>query len=377
MRVGIDYHPAVTHPPGVGRYLRELVRALARSADRPQLALLDVGRGPRGFTPGELGFQIGDPRVARVTDDASPRLARFVDRLRRRGADERLGGVDVFHHARPGTWRVRRARGSIAVAELPPRGDAREEPLRAALTRLDHVFAFSGAYRSRLVSEYRLDPARVVQVPVGCEHWRRSLAAFAPCDPPRRIVVLGAPRAARRPLPILRAFERLVEGGADVELEFLARPGSGRAADPTIAAFASAVAASPQRARVHLPEARAAAAFDPFEFERGLPARVAGAAALVHLSVDEGTPVTPLEALCLGVPVVVSRIPAFEEALRGVATLVEDAEIVREPRTLAEALARAIETRDDPVRRADAELRCRDYTWDLCAARTLAAWAGR
>ena len=48
MRVGIDYWTAPTHAPGVGRYVRELVRALARRPDAPELALLELGPGARG-----------------------------------------------------------------------------------------------------------------------------------------------------------------------------------------------------------------------------------------------------------------------------------------------------------------------------------------
>ena len=40
-----------------------------------------------------------------------------------------------------------------------------------------------------------------------------------------------------------------------------------------------------------------------------------GAAVLVHLAREEGSPVTPLEAFAAGVPVVASRLPAFVEAL--------------------------------------------------------------
>ena len=47
MRVGMDYLAAVTHPPGVGRYVRELVRAVVRLDERPALALFELGGGAR------------------------------------------------------------------------------------------------------------------------------------------------------------------------------------------------------------------------------------------------------------------------------------------------------------------------------------------
>ena len=46
-RVGIDYLQAVSHAPGVGRYAREMVRALVRQANCPDLRLFEWGRGGR------------------------------------------------------------------------------------------------------------------------------------------------------------------------------------------------------------------------------------------------------------------------------------------------------------------------------------------
>lgn len=385
VRVGFDYHPAVTHPPGVGRYVRELVRALVQLEDRPAIALLDVGRGARGFRPDELGFAIGDPRVERTSSDASQRLARAFDRLRRRGADDRLGGVDVFHHARPFTWNVRRARQSVAVAELPEPGSEADRALAARLLSMDLVFVFCAAYRSRLVSQHRLDPARVVQVPVGCEHWRRSLSRLEARDRPARVVVLGAIRSQRRPLAIWKAFEILLERGHDLVLDYVAPPTSparararSSAPDPSWTALTSAVGRSKHASRVRWnappPAGVTASPHDPFETERELPTRVARASLLVHLSSDEGTPVTPLEALAAGVPVVASRIPAFEEALGDAAVLVGDDEVVREPSALADAMERGLESLHDPIARARAEFVAREFTWQRCAQTTLAAW---
>ena len=78
MRIGIDYLPALVHPPGVGRYVRELVRALVQLEDRPDLGLFEVGAGERIVDPRSLGLTIGDPRTQRVESHVPRRLLRLA-----------------------------------------------------------------------------------------------------------------------------------------------------------------------------------------------------------------------------------------------------------------------------------------------------------
>jgi glycosyltransferase involved in cell wall biosynthesis len=108
--------------------------------------------------------------------------------------------------------------------------------------------------------------------------------------------------------------------------------------------------------------------------ERRMPELMASASVLVHLSDDELTPVTPLEAFASGRPVVASRLPAFVEALEDEAQLVDTATVVEDPSGLADALGQAL--RD--VRGGDAEARRRAlaarYTWVDAARATVAAW---
>ncbi len=358
MRVGIDYLPATSHAPGSGRYARELVRALVGLENGPELALFDVGRAERGIDPRALGLPFGDPRIRRVTR-AIPRRA--LPWLARVGVDAAriLGGIDVFHHVNANGPPVSRARQVLAVAELPDRRTDAARILRERARRMDALVVFCADWRLRAAEELAFPLARIHVTRVGCEHWRRTLAELPEPDAPPRILVLGATRDERRPLAVLGAFERLCERGIDARLAFAGRDGS---AEP---ALAEAIAASKHGARV----ARLRAVD-----ESDLPLLVARASALVHVDPHAGTPVTALEALAMGVPVVASRIPCFVEHLDAFAELVDDVEALREPVYLAAAIERALASRLDGLGLARRTAHAREYSWARCAAETARVW---
>ena len=56
--IALDYTAGPGHAPGVGRYVRELVRALVRlpEGDGLPLELLEVGRAPRPMEGAPLGL---------------------------------------------------------------------------------------------------------------------------------------------------------------------------------------------------------------------------------------------------------------------------------------------------------------------------------
>lgn len=359
MRVGIDYWPATTHAPGIGRYVRELVRALVPLDDAPALALFDVGPGPRTLPDEALGLA---SRRSGSASDPDSDLQRVRRALPRRlfgllAADRFLGGVDLFHRAFHDRPRIARAAEILPVAEPPGAADPRFD---AALRRARRVIVFSHALRARLLERHALPAERVRTVPVGCDHWRRDLALRAvPPSPRPRLVVLGARKPARRPLEIADAFERLVAEGLDAELVFAGRAG------PDDAALAERGRAAPLEGRLHLRTPR----------ETELPELVAGSSVLVHLNDDEEhTPVTPLEAFSFGLAVVAPPWPAFEEAL--------DDEAVWWPAgagdggvaSLASTLATALELARDPERRAARIAIADEYTWHAHARATVALW---
>ncbi len=359
MRIGIDYLPAVSHAPGVGRYTRELVRAVLQLADGPDLALLEVGRATRSIFEPALGLVGAGARVTRVKSALPRRAVPWLAPLLCRHADRWLGGVDVFQHVVLPTLPVLRAPQCLALAELPPEGSQADARLRHTLAKIDGVLVFSADFKERIMSRYGLASTQVHRTPVGCDHWRRELVARPEPTSPPTVLVLGALRPARRHLAILRAVEVLDARKVEVKLVFVGRAG------PAADEWKRAVSSSPVRDRVTWRE-------DAVESE--LPRIVGAASVLVHLSDDEGTAVTPLEAFALGVAVVASPLPAFQESLGGLATWIENETAVREPARLADALELGLASAAEPAHRDACELHARNFPWRACAQATVEVW---
>lgn len=348
MRIGIDYFPAATHAPGVGRYARELTRALSALGGQHELRLFELGRAPQVMPVESLGLA---PGTRRRRWPVPARAGGWLARLGL-GADRLLGGVDLFHQVRLDGPAVSRAPQTFAVSEWPA---PEEEPaFLRRLARFEALFVFCAEYRERLVQRAGRREESVQLVPVGADHWLRDLGRPLPsverADPPR-VLVLGAPFRERRHLEILEACERLHRGGREVQLLF---------------AGSTAVGARQLRPRV---EASSLAARVQWRApaERELPRLVAESSLLVHFCADAGTAVTPLEALLLNVPVLVSPVRAFHEVLGRSAHYYEGADVT--------ALAQAIDAHleDTPAPELRARLAER-FSWRENALASLAAW---
>ncbi|MCA8981494.1 MAG: glycosyltransferase [Planctomycetes bacterium] len=359
MRIGIDYRPAWAHAPGVGRYTRELVRALAKLPAPPELALFELGDPQREVDDEALGLAGSHAIAKRVRGPLPRRAVRVLGRFGL-SVDRLLGGVELFQHTAD-RLPVRFARQCTAVAELPPRGTPQFAAHAAWLRSLDGLLVFSAHAAQRLVDECGADPTRVHFTPVGCEHWRRELPASAlrrPTDDaaPLRVIALGALRSDARPLVLLEACERLRAGGLEVELTSVGRAGD--AAE----AWTRRRAASPLGEAVRWIS-------EPRESE--LPGLVARADVLVQLEEEVLTPVTALEACSLGPAVVAARQPVLREAL---GELAEWTEPGAGPDALADALASARPRARDEAERERRQALAERFDWRGCALATQLAW---
>ena len=348
MRIGIDYFPAGTHAPGVGRYARELTRALVALPHDHSFHLLDVGRAPQVMPAASLGLT---GRERRATWRVPARLISLSAKLGF-GADKLLGGVDVFHHVRIDGPPVSRAPQSFAVSEWP--SSDHEDEFLDRLTRFQMLFVFCEEYKKRLVERGGRDSEDVFLLPVGADHWLRDLGTSPKSverEKPDRLLVLGAAFPDRRHLEILEAAEWLVREGHDIQLMFAGSTRRGSAE------LRSRVASTTLGERFCWRE--------PDEQE--MPKLVAQSSLLLHLCDDVGTAVTPLESLVLGVPCLLSPVSAFQDTL-GDSVSYFDRSGTKE---LAQAILSAMETTPTAsVRQQLLEKNC----WRENALATLAAW---
>ncbi len=359
LRVGFDYWPAATHAPGIGRYLRELVRALGELEDGPRLALLDVGPEGEFIPEAALGLPRSGERLLRRKWRARRGWLGWSERLLNRRAESWLSEIDVFHRAwGPGAPSAR-APQVVALAELPSADSQYEVSLREALQRMAAVLVFSAHADSEVQRRFNLAPEKIQRVPVGCDHWLRDLGA-RPKPPERvRLLVLGAVREGRGHVEILDAFQRLRGRGFDADLVFCGRRGdeAGR--------LESALRSCAFKRDVRWID-------EPVESE--MPTLVGSASVLVHLTREEWTAVTPLEAMSLGLAVLASRNPCFVEALGPSAEFVDVESGARTPAEFDAALERAILSATGPEAIDGRRALARPFSWSANARATLAVY---
>ncbi|MEX2289330.1 MAG: glycosyltransferase family 1 protein [Mycobacteriales bacterium] len=346
MRVGLDATPLLGARTGVGRYTQQLLAALAGGPDELVATAFTLrGRGSLEVPPG-----------VQIRARALP--ARGLQEAWARGdlppVEWLAGRLDVFHATNFVLPPARRARGVVTVHDL------------AFLRMTETVSAASARYRALVPRSIRR--ARVVVTP--SEAVAEQVGeAYAPAVP-----VVAVPHGvgswwatSRPPTGALRAhlglpssyvlFVGTLEPRKDVW---------------TLLAAHALVPDAPPLVLVGPPgwgeQVDVSGVITPgYLDEDDLGAVVAGAAALVLPSRDEGFGLPLLEALAAGTPVVASDLPALREVGGDLVSYapVGDAE------GFAEALRQVLdEPGDASARRAHAA----DFTWARSAAAHRAAY---
>lgn len=355
-RIGLDCTPLLGRRTGVGTYTAELVAELARAV-APQEQLIGTAFTLRGR--GELARSLPDG----VTAAARPVPARLLRAAWSRMPYPRVGAlcgpVDVFHATNFVLPPTGRAAGIVTVHDLaylryPETVSVDSLAYRhlvpAAIARGADVITPSRAVADQVRDAYRIDPQRVHPIHLGVDvGWfdvppggaglpAEYLLAVGTLEPRKNLPVLlevwRRAKAAGRPLPPLV----LVGGqgwGSELDLTGLTDQ------DVVLTGYLS--------------------------YEDLRPV-VAGAAALLFPSLDEGFGLPPLEALACGTPVVAADIPVLREVLGDQARFVPplDAEAI------ADAVAGSLE---DPVgTRRSRRAHAREFTWTRTAAAHLALY---
>jgi len=375
LRIGIDYTAAVRQGAGIGRYTRELVRALAKLDQANDYVLFAAAGGQRlvdtGWPP---SFQMHSVPLSDRT------LAILWHRLHLPlWVELATGPVDIFHSPDFVLPPVRRARTMLTVHDLsfiryPQCADAN---LRAYLNkvvprsvhRADLVLADSQNTKDDLAELLGVASDKIEVVYPGVEERFRPIEDKATLEevrkrynlPPRFILGLGT-------LQPRKNFARLIEAFADLRsfdiaqdrfaicnLRLVIVGGKGWLYEDIFAAVE----------RLGLGEK---VVFPGFIADEDLPALYNLADLFVFPSLYEGFGLPPLEAMACGTPVITSDTSSLPEVVGEAGLMVEATDVA----ALAEAMKRVLG--DNALREGMITKgleQAEKFTWEKAAAKLL------
>lgn len=369
LRVGFDATPAVRQGGGIGRYTRELLRALAEADTATDYRLFYAA--PRGAPGHALPPLPANFAVRRLPFD-DIWLARLWHRAQAPlPVDWITGRIDVFHSpdftlppTRPGT-RTLLTVHDLSFVRDP---DSAMPVLRAYLNRVvprsvaraDRVLADSQATREDLIALYRTPPEKIEVLYSGVNE------VFQPVRDPAALAAVRA-RYSLGAAPFILAvgtlqprknYARLVQAFAQMaapEANLVIAGGKGWLYD--------AIFAEVERQRLG-----SRVIFPGFVADVDLPALYSAAAVLAYPSTYEGFGLPILEAYACGTPVVTSTASCLPEVAGDGALLVSPTDVP----ALAGALSRAYG--DSAVRERLIQAgaaRVRQFSWQASAGQLL------
>jgi glycosyltransferase involved in cell wall biosynthesis len=385
MRIGFDYTAAVRQGAGIGRYTRQLFRALIELDAQNRYVLLVAGRGvARGEGPQEpvpgLGYAsefaklVKRPNVRVVNIPLSDRaLAILWHRLRMPLWVELFcGELDLFHSPDFTLPPTRRARGVVTVHDLSfirvP--DSAHPRLRSFLLqavsrsvqRADWVLADSQCTKRDLIELMGSSVERVEVIYPGVERRFRPIkeaAVLAAVQeryqlPSRFVLALSTLQPRKNFERLIRAYALMSEGlRRDVKLVIAG--GRGWCYDSI---FETVKALQLENA-VHFPG---------YIADRDLPALYSLAELFALPSLYEGFGLEPLEAMACGTPVVTSNVSSLPEVVGDAGFCVDPLNVER----LAEAMELVFgdeDLRQEMIRRGME--RAQGFSWRAAARRLL------
>jgi glycosyltransferase involved in cell wall biosynthesis len=346
-------------PSGVDRYHRELVRELAGRPDMDCTTLATAERAEPTWVPDGVSVRHvpGPRKLVHLTWSLAgrPLIDRFTE------------GADLVHVTVPAFPVPSRAPIVYTIHDLMPlehpewfgrvhRWGARRAFADAA-GRAAAIIADSDSTAAALTTRCGVAPERITVVPLGIgDGFHRPpdpersarLAAAAGVEPKEFALFVGQVNVRKNLTVVLRALARL-DGGFPLVVAGSEGPG------------AAAVRAEIDRLGLH-----DRVRFLGFVPDDDLPALMAAARVLVHPARSEGFGLTPLEAMAVGTPTIVTD----GGALPGT---VGDAALVAGPDD-PDAWAAAIESLDPSTAATVAERGrawASGFTWEATAAATI------
>jgi len=392
MRIGIDITSAVRQGAGIGRFTRELIRALL-ALDSPHKYSLFAASGglPRGIT---------EPRLAYVTQ---PAFARNLQRPKERGElsaicnlqflsddwlhriwhrarlpipiETAIGRVDLFHEpdfvlppTLPGTPTVLTVHDLTFIRDpesaFPRLRRYLSRVVPRSVARATHVLADSAATRNDLIALFHTSPDKITVLYGGVD------ARFTPVRDPERwaavrakynigldpfILGIGTLQPRKNFRRLVQAFSHLRPPAFASDLKLVIAGGKGWLYNDIFA----------EVKRLGL-EGRVL--FPGFVDDDDLPALYSTADVLAFPSIYEGFGLPILEAMACGTPVVTSITSSLPELAGDAALLVEPTDVD----AIAAALRHLLQEADLRRKLVAAGFdQARKFTWEKAAAQLL------
>lgn len=377
-RVGIDYTAALWQGAGIGRYTRELVRAIIERGQGHEYRLFYAAYGLDPASP--LLAQLAALRAAHPSVRTAPiplpprRLAQLWHRLRIPLPIELFTGPIDLLHATDFVPPPTRAPSIVTIHDLsymvhpecalPSVARYLSGAVPRGIASARHLLADSEATKRDLDQLLHVDPQRVTVVYPGVGPQFRPLpeAETAPArallNLPDRFLLFVSTIEPRKNLPrLLEAYAQVLPQIGHIPLVIGGRRGW----------MYEAVFQAIERLGLQ-PYVRTLDYLD----DKLLPSLYNLAWALVYPSIYEGFGIPALEALACGTPVLTANNSSLPEVVGDLAALVDASDVA----SIAAGLIQIV--CDDALRarlRAGGPQRARMFTWEHAADQVLSLYA--
>ena len=375
MRVLIDYRPALRERTGIGEYTHELVRALSTSIEAPKLDLTVFSSSWKDR------LEIREPgleRVRRIDRRWPVRALNFAWHRAGWPSAESMTGLafDVVHSITPMLIPARGAAQVITIADLSfltdptwTRAEVRRDYpalVHDHARRADAIVVMSEHVGAEVRRVLDVDAKKIAVISPGAPAW--TPRAAAPAN--GYILFVGTLEPRKNVGVLLDAYEELLTRG----LSRRSPEGGGgatQAAPALVLAGKATSAASAWLDRIARPPLAGTVRHLGYVAAADRRALYEGASVLVVPSLDEGFGLPVLEAMTLGVPVVVSNRGSLPEVLGDAGPIVD----ATDPHALGAAIERVVRDRAFAAAcAANGIARSQQYRWDRAAQQTYALY---
>jgi len=363
-RIAIDYTPAHEQGGGIGRYVRELVAALAHIDPYSAEYRLFAAGAPRNATP--------PPHLEAFAWCPTPITPKWSARIWHRAhiplpIEAFVGRVDVYHATDfvlpptlPHTNTILTVH-DLSFVRVPESASPKlkrylDRVVPDSVRRADLVLADSQATKDDLVALYHTHPDKIQVLLSGVDS-RFQPATTDPRDlrrkyniPPRPYIFsVGTVQPRKNYARLIQALALVRARGHDVSLVIAG--GKGWLEDPIYAAIRE----TNMQEYVH---------FIGFADEQDLPALYTHAACTAFVSLYEGFGLPILESMGCGTPVVTSRVSSLPEVAGDAALMIDP----YDTHAIAESISRILI--DDTLRQTlirRGRERVKQFTWERSA----------